>query len=210
VPIGHVHHRQGRRGRSPHAHLSVTTTQALCPTAQGAFAISKGGERPRFIQLEHLQTFALELIKSVLTNYHQLFCKARCASPPFYLSETYMPEVVSKLPHVHSIPSSYSFYKTTFSPCSSKRSPSAPLSRLPSAARSCPPLAQAILLRARGGGRSHPHLLIRHPSSSLAGLMPVSLSQGGRTHWLTGDFVAMSSSWTASGSVTARCLGKRR
>jgi hypothetical protein len=98
VPIGHVHRRQGRRGRSPHARLSVTTTQAIRPTAQGAFAILEGGERQRFIQLEHLQTFALELTKNVLTNYHQLFCKARCASPPFYLSETYMPAVVFKSP----------------------------------------------------------------------------------------------------------------
>ncbi|KAI0262128.1 hypothetical protein BGY98DRAFT_1192641 [Russula aff. rugulosa BPL654] len=63
-------------GRSQHARLSVTTTQALRPTAQGAFATFESGERPRFIQLEHLhKTFALELIKNVLTNYHQFFCK---------------------------------------------------------------------------------------------------------------------------------------
>jgi hypothetical protein len=134
VPIGHVHHRQGRRGRSPHARLSVTTTQAIRPTAQGAFAILEGGERQRFIQLEHLQTFALELTKNVLTNYHQLFCKARCASPPFYLSETYMPAVVFKSPSCSQNFELYYYYNTTFSPCSSKRFPSAPLSRLPPAA----------------------------------------------------------------------------
>ena len=80
--LRHVHRRQGRRGRSSHARLSVTMTQALRPTAQGAFAIFEGGERPRFIQLERLhKTFvALELITSVLTNYNQLFCKVYLSS----------------------------------------------------------------------------------------------------------------------------------
>ncbi|KAI0263894.1 hypothetical protein BGY98DRAFT_1103745 [Russula aff. rugulosa BPL654] len=80
APIGHVHRRQGRRGRSPHARLSVTTTQAPRPTTQSAFAIFEGGERPRFIQPDHLQTFALELIKNILTNYHQLFYKVCLSS----------------------------------------------------------------------------------------------------------------------------------
>jgi hypothetical protein len=89
APIGHVHRRQGRRGRSPHARSSVTTTQALRPTAQGAFAIFEGGERPQFIQHEHLhKTFALELIKNVLTNYQQLFCKV-CLSSSLLIRDRY-------------------------------------------------------------------------------------------------------------------------
>ena len=98
APFDHVHCRQGRRGRSPHTRLPDTKAQALRPAAHGAFAIFENGERPRFIQLEHLhKTFALELIKNVLTNYHKLFCKVtRCASPSLYLSETYMPTVVLK------------------------------------------------------------------------------------------------------------------
>ena len=58
------------------------TTQALGPAARDAFAIFEdlcllgNGERPQFLQLEYLhKTFALELIESVLTNYHDLFRK---------------------------------------------------------------------------------------------------------------------------------------
>jgi hypothetical protein len=64
-------------------------TQAFRPTAQAAFAIFEGGERPRFIQLEHLhKTFALELIKNVLTNYQQLFCKV-CLSSSLLIRDPY-------------------------------------------------------------------------------------------------------------------------
>ena len=63
------------------------TTQALGPAARDAFAIFEdlcllgNGERPQFLQLEYLhKTFALELIESVLTNYHELFRKV-CPSP---------------------------------------------------------------------------------------------------------------------------------
>ncbi|KAI0263538.1 hypothetical protein BC834DRAFT_827343 [Gloeopeniophorella convolvens] len=58
------------------------TTQELGPAAHDAFAIFEdlcllgNGEHPHFLQLEHLhKTFALELIESVLTNYHELFHK---------------------------------------------------------------------------------------------------------------------------------------
>jgi hypothetical protein len=55
------------------------------------------------------------------------------SSPSSYPpSSTYL--YASSCPHVHSIPSSHSYYITTSSPCSSKRSPSIPHSRLPSAA----------------------------------------------------------------------------
>jgi hypothetical protein len=59
-------------------------TQTLGPAARDAFAIFEdlcllgNGERPQFLQLDHLhKTFALELIESVLTNYHDLFHKVR-------------------------------------------------------------------------------------------------------------------------------------
>ena len=52
------------------------------------------GEHPQFLQPEYLhKTFALELIESVLTNYHQLFRKV---SPPLYPSKTCMPVLVLK------------------------------------------------------------------------------------------------------------------
>ncbi|KAI9435094.1 hypothetical protein H4582DRAFT_1817945 [Lactarius indigo] len=58
------------------------TTQTLGLAARDAFAIFEdlcllgNGERPQFLQLEYLhKTFALELIESVLTNYHDLFRK---------------------------------------------------------------------------------------------------------------------------------------
>ncbi|KAI0300723.1 hypothetical protein B0F90DRAFT_1722805 [Multifurca ochricompacta] len=58
------------------------TTQTLGPAARDTFVIFEdlcllgNGERPQFLQLEYLhKTFALELIESVLTNYHELFRK---------------------------------------------------------------------------------------------------------------------------------------
>ncbi|KAH9917524.1 uncharacterized protein B0H18DRAFT_1123603, partial [Fomitopsis serialis] len=59
-------------------------TKALGPSARDAYAVFEdlcllaNAERPRFLKLEVLRkTFALELIESVLTNYHDLFRKAR-------------------------------------------------------------------------------------------------------------------------------------
>ncbi|CCL98022.1 uncharacterized protein FIBRA_00015 [Fibroporia radiculosa] len=56
--------------------------KSLGPSAQDAFAVFQdlcllaNAERPRFLKLEILRkTFALELIESVLTNYHDLFRK---------------------------------------------------------------------------------------------------------------------------------------
>ena len=64
------------------------TTQPLGPAARDAFAIFEdlcllgNGEPPQFLQLEYLhKTFALELIESVLTNYHELFRKVCLFSP---------------------------------------------------------------------------------------------------------------------------------
>lgn len=56
----------------------------LKPSALDAFSVFEdlcllaNSERPKFLKLESLhKTFALELIESVLTNYHDLFHKAR-------------------------------------------------------------------------------------------------------------------------------------
>jgi len=69
------------------------TTQSLGPAARDTFAIFEdlcllgNGERPQFLELEYLhKTFALELIESVLTNYHVLFRKARVSSNSFHTS----------------------------------------------------------------------------------------------------------------------------
>jgi hypothetical protein len=56
------------------------TKKELGPSTLDAFAIFEdlcllaNGERSKFLKLDHLhKTFALELIESVLTNYHGLF-----------------------------------------------------------------------------------------------------------------------------------------
>lgn len=56
------------------------TTKLLGPSAKDAFSVFEdlcllaNSEKPHFLKLEFLhKTFALELIESVLTNYHQLF-----------------------------------------------------------------------------------------------------------------------------------------
>ncbi len=57
-------------------------TTKLGPSAHDAYAVFEdlcllaNSEHPRFLKLETLRkTFALELIESVLTNYHDLFRK---------------------------------------------------------------------------------------------------------------------------------------
>ena len=63
-------------------YLPNGTSKALSPSARDAFAVFEdlcllaNSERPHFLKLEFLhKTFALELIESVLTNYHDLFRK---------------------------------------------------------------------------------------------------------------------------------------
>ena len=58
------------------------TGKELGPAAQDAFSVFEdlcllaNSEKPHFLKLEFLRkTFALELIESVLTNYHDLFRK---------------------------------------------------------------------------------------------------------------------------------------
>ena len=62
------------------------TTAQLGPSAYDAYAVFEdlcllaNSEQPRFLKLDSLRkTFALELIESVLTNYHDLFRKVRSA-----------------------------------------------------------------------------------------------------------------------------------
>ena len=69
------------------------TTPSLGPAARNTFAIFEGlcllgnRERSQFLELNYPhKTFALELIESVLTNYRQLFRKARVASISFHTS----------------------------------------------------------------------------------------------------------------------------
>lgn len=58
------------------------TTKALGPSSRDAFSVFEdlcllaNAEKPNFLKLDFLhKTFALELIESVLTNYHDLFRK---------------------------------------------------------------------------------------------------------------------------------------
>jgi hypothetical protein len=70
----------------PHQFSETTlpdgTTKSLRPSARDAFSVFEdlcllaNSEKPHFLKLEFLhKTFALELIESVLTNYHDLFRK---------------------------------------------------------------------------------------------------------------------------------------
>jgi hypothetical protein len=60
------------------------TTKLLGPSARDAFSVFEdlcllaNAEKPHFLKLDFLhKTFALELIESVLTNYHGLFQHVR-------------------------------------------------------------------------------------------------------------------------------------
>ncbi|CAL1702898.1 unnamed protein product [Somion occarium] len=78
---------EDRRDESDEIHLSEIIlpngdTARLTPSAQDAFSIFEdlcllaNSEKPKFLHLEVLRkTFALELIESVLTNYHDIFRK---------------------------------------------------------------------------------------------------------------------------------------
>jgi hypothetical protein len=72
------------QGDTEYTYLPDGTTKALSPSARDAFAVFEdlcllaNSEKPHFLKLELLhKTFALELIESVLTNYHDLFRKVR-------------------------------------------------------------------------------------------------------------------------------------
>ena len=138
-------------------------TQALGPAARDAFAIFEdlcllgNGERPQFLQLEYLhKTFALELIESVLTNYHELFRKVHLSSP-LPIRDLYASSC-----------SQITIMFTAFRALNLITTPPIPpapqnalralrFSACPPRHPCCLPLTQAILLQARDGGRSHPH-----------------------------------------------------
>lgn len=68
------------------ATLPDGSTSALGPCAKDAFSVFEdlcllaNSEKPHSLKLDYLhKTFALELIESVLTNYHELFRKASCS-----------------------------------------------------------------------------------------------------------------------------------
>lgn len=70
--------------------LPDNSTRSLGPSARDAFAVFEdlcllaNAEKPNFLKLESLpKTFALELIESVVTNYHELFRKASMPLPTF-------------------------------------------------------------------------------------------------------------------------------
>jgi len=69
------------------------TTRSLGPDAFAIFEdlyLLGNDERPQFLHLEYLhKAFALQLIKSVLTNHHGLLCKARVSSS-FHTSSPYI------------------------------------------------------------------------------------------------------------------------
>ena len=63
------------------------STVKLGPSAKDTFSVFEdlcllaNSEKPRFLKLDFLyKTFALELIESVLTNYHELFSKVYVVS----------------------------------------------------------------------------------------------------------------------------------
>lgn len=107
------------------------STKTLGPSARDAFSVFEdlcllaNSEKPNFLKLEFLhKTFALELIESVLTNYHDLFRKARVAGSPLVM-------VLS----VRSTRSWCSSSNSTSALYSSKRCPTAHYFRLRSAVR---------------------------------------------------------------------------
>lgn len=64
------------------------TTKSVGPSSKDTFSVFEdlcllaNSEKPHFLRLESLhKTFALELVESVLTNYHDLFRKVRVKCP---------------------------------------------------------------------------------------------------------------------------------
>lgn len=88
-------------------------TKKLGPSSKDAYSVLEdlcllaSSERPYFLKLESLQkTFALELIESVLTNYHDLF-RAVSLGSPRVLVQLLLTLLSSAL-------NSYFFYDITF------------------------------------------------------------------------------------------------
>lgn len=111
------------------------TVKALGPSARDAFAIFEdlcllaNSERPKLLKLEFLhKTFALELIESVLTNYHDLFRRVRPA--PCAINIRRLTRFIYLLVGVGSILSSCSCCNIIFVHSCLNHSPSVRFSRL--------------------------------------------------------------------------------
>jgi hypothetical protein len=126
------------------------------------------GELARFLQPEYLlKTFALELIESGFTNYHELFRKV-CLSSPLPTQDLY----ASSCPQITVMFTAFRALTLITAPpllappqsaLRALRFPARPL-RHP-----CCLLAQVILLRARDGSRSHPHTTHQTHLSAFSG-----------------------------------------
>jgi len=160
--------------------------QVLFSAAPYAFAIFEDlcllgtGERPQFLQLDYLhKTFALEVIESVFTNYHQPTLPQGVSLLSFTHSRLVCHKLSSNRSHVHRISSSCSNYNTTSSPAAQNPPPSDPLSGLPSAAHVFFPSCSSNF---PPSSKRRPKPSSHHSSNSLvAKLMPVSL---GLPEWM--------------------------
>ena len=90
-------------------------TTKLGPSAKDTFSVFEdlcllaNSEKPKFLKLDFLyKTFALELIESVLTNYHELFSKV--------FIDSYSSPTLTDI--IFSIPNSFSFSNNIFVHCS--------------------------------------------------------------------------------------------
>jgi hypothetical protein len=150
------------------ATLAITQTMNEC--------MSQGVD----IHLRVLQTH-LSLISNFPSIHGRLLANVRdfvlCSlvSSPLPIRDLYAgscPQIIL----MFSIPSSYSYYSTTPSPCSSKRSSSALLSCLPSAA----PMLTPSCSSNSPNSKRRPKSSLHHSSNLLlARLTPVSLGLGG-------------------------------
>ena len=161
---------------------TTVTIQVLGPADHDAFSIFESlcllgnGEHPQFLQLQSLhKTFSLELIKSVLMNYHQ---------PTFpqgmSLTFTHPIPVYQRLPsnhsHVHGIAKT-SYCNTTSSSSSLKHTPSALLTRLRS---ETPMLSFSCSTNSLPSSRRRPSSSPQcSPNSLMAKLALVTLDLGG-------------------------------
>ena len=138
--------------------------QALFSASPDAFAIFEDlcllgtGERPQFLQLDYLhKTFALEVIESVFTNYHQPTLPQGVSLLSFTHPRLVCHKLSSNHPYVHRISSFYSNYNTTSSPAAQNPLRALRFLDCPSRHTCFSPLAQAIFPLAPNGGRSHLH-----------------------------------------------------
>ena len=136
---------------------------------------SDNGECPRFIQLEQLPR---PLLSSRSRAYSRTTTNpsTRCVSSSLPIRDLY----ASSCPQITLVFTAFRVFTLITTPPFRLALQNALLFASPPPHPSCLPLARAILFRARGGGRSHPHILIKQSSNSLAGLTPARLDRVGR------------------------------